>query len=666
MFAFRNGAHGAGVSLRRQFQEKSYRSLRQIEPLGRHFRDRSLRTHWILPTWSRDFSGYSTRSPRNDLVSVEENVNRSDSILRVAKLAQPELPLILKSVATLGVTSSISLFIPSVCGQIIDMCLKDPTGVSPYYAAGGLLGLTAVAGAGVVLRSRWLAVAGNRIVARMRQQLFDAIARQDIAYFDRVPTGDLVTRLAADTQMIQRAATNQVVAGMRSIVMGVGGTACLMYTSWPLALVSLGTLPPILLAAQYFGRTIRDRQKRVQELLSESTSLAEETFGNIRTVRQFAAETHESKRYGTKIEETYDEAVRAGMAQAWFDGIVHVAANGAILGVLGYGGSMVLDQAISAGDLASFLLYTMLVAANVSSLSSTYAEAMKAIGASGRVFAIIDRVPDMPSIMDPGHRGTSIDSGALGSSPLSINFEDVTFAYPLRPDLNVLGPHFSLSVRPGEVLAIVGGSGSGKSTIAGLLTRLYDLDNDTIGSGAVLVDGTDIRLLDPRSLRESIGIVAQEPVLFAATIEENIRYGRLGATDEEVRQAAAAARVLEFSDKFPDGLQTEVGQRGTQLSGGQKQRVAVARAILKDPPIVVFDEATSALDAESEHYVQMAINTVMEGRTVISIAHRLSTIREADRIAVLQGGIIVETGSFDELIEKENGVFQELMARQLS
>jgi len=291
---------------------------------------------------------------------------------------------------------------------------------------------------------------------------------------------------------------------------------------------------------------------------------------------------------------------------------------------------------------------------------------MKAVGASGRVFAIIDRVPDMPSIMDPDHGGTAIDSGPLDSSPLSITFEDVTFAYPLRPDLNVLGPHFSLNVRPGEVLAIVGGSGSGKSTIAGLLTRLYDLDNDTVGSGAVLVDGTDIRLQDPRNLRESIGIVPQEPVLFAATIEENIRYGRLGATDEEVRQAAAAARVLEFSDHFPDGLQTEVGQRGTQLSGGQKQRVAVARAILKDPPIVVFDEATSALDAESEHYVQMAINTVMEGRTVISIAHRLSTIREADRIAVLQGGIIVETGSFDELIEKENGVFQELMARQLS
>ena len=240
---------------------------------------------------------------------LDDELDRGDSLQRIARLARPEASLIAKSVATLGITSSVTLLIPSVCGHVIDMCINDPSGISPYYAAGGLLGLTAIAGGGVVLRSRWLSVAGNRIVARMRRQLFDATLAQDVAFFDRVPTGDLVTRLAADTQMIQRAATVQVVSAMRSLIMGLGGTGCLLYTSPPLAMVSLGTLPPIFLAARYFGRVIKDRQKHVQELLSQSTTVAEETFSNVRTVRQFAAERHESSRYGSKVEQTYEEAV---------------------------------------------------------------------------------------------------------------------------------------------------------------------------------------------------------------------------------------------------------------------------------------------------------------------------------------------------------------------
>ena len=432
--------------------------------------------------------------------------------------------------------------------------------------------------------------------------------------------------------------------------------------------------------------------------------------------------------------------VRAGYAQAWFDGTVHTAANAAILGVLGYGGTMVLSGSISAGDLASFLLYSMLVAGNISALSSTYADVMRAVGASGRVFAIIDRKPDMPSIMER----TNVMNGSAEEEksnvekresktqadevqPLSIDFSNVTFSYPLRPEMNILGPHFNLQVEEGEVLALVGGSGSGKSTVAALLTRLYDVDN--VG-GAVSVGGMNIAELNPQELRESVGIVSQEPVLFATTIMENIRYGRLGATDEEVMVAAEAARVMEFATNFPEGLNTEVGSRGTQLSGGQKQRVAVARVILKDPPIVILDEATSALDAESEHHVQSAIAKIMDGRTVsffhskftffyfflfiffgmlfffflshsltvflssssflfpslflflplplplsppcsfaqvISIAHRLSTIRTADRIAVLKDGVVIEEGTFDNLSsKKEGGAFRDLMQRQLT
>ena len=612
-------------------------------------------------------------------------LDHASTVRRVAEIARPEFPLIAASVGTLGLTSSVTLLFPYVSGRVLDMAIADPTGISPMTVALGLFGLTAVAGAGVVARSTMLAYAGNRIVARMRSQLFDATVAQELEFFDRTRTGDLVTRLSADTQMVQKAATSQVVAALRSMFMASGASALLIYTSPSLSLMSLGTLPPIFLAARYFGRIMKDRQKKVQELLADSTGIAEEVFGNMRTVRQFAAEPYESERYGQAVDLTYEEALGAGKAQAWFDGLVHVAANAAILGVLGYGGGMVFSGEITAGELASFLMYSMFVAGNVSSLSSVYADMMRAVGASGRVFAVIDRVPKMlPPVHGSESEAFLTDgdgedaSTTIASAPaLSVQFQNIQFAYPLRPDMTVLGPGFSLDVKEGEVLALVGGSGSGKSTVAALLTRLYDVGT-VVGDyggrsvngcerdgGAVLVDGIDVRDIDPMRLRKSIGVVAQEPILFNTTIRENIRYGRLGASDEAVLEAARAANVLQFSDEFPDGLDTSVGQRGAQLSGGQKQRVAVARAILKNPPIVVLDEATSALDAESEKHVQKAIETVMDGRTVLSIAHRLSTVRSADRIAVLSDGRIVETGTFEEL-RKEGTEFHALMERQIT
>jgi ATP-binding cassette subfamily B protein len=413
----------------------------------------------------------------------------------------------------------------------------------------------------------------------------------------------------------------------------------------------------------------------IQAMQAGATNIAEEAFQGIKTVRQFTAEQHEVERYSTAIEKAHANAIKAGTAQAAFDGTVHVAANAAILGVLGYGGTMVLSGVMTAGDLAGFLMYSLLMAGNVSSLSSTYAEMMKAVAASGRIFSIIDRVPAIPptfqvendALYFDGH-GKKSDTATIVSKsqtviPLSVEFRNVRFAYPSRPDAPVL-EGFSLKINPGEVVAIVGSSGSGKSTVASLLTRLYDVDGES--NGAVMVGGEDIRAMDPKWLRERIGVVAQEPLLFAESVAENIRYGNQSATDKEVEEAARIAHVLDFTDKLPHGLDTPVGQRGTQLSGGQKQKVAIARTVLRDPPIVIFDEATSALDAESEAHVQEAINTVMKGRTVISIAHRLSTIKEADRIAVLENGKVVEDGTFDELVLKEHGAFLDLMGRQIT
>ena len=573
------------------------------------------------------------------------------------ELARPEARLISLSLATLGLTSGITLLFPYVSGLVVDTLSSagEDDFLTPVNAAAGLFGLTMISGVAVTARSMMLTVAGNRIVKRMRERLFAAVISQEIAYFDSIKTGDLVTRLSADTQLVQKAATSHIVTSARAIVMSTGATAAMLYTSPQLCAMSLATLPPVFVSARYFGRMLRARQKEVQELLGESTAHAEETINQMNTVRAFAAEAHEASKYNKLVGDVCDKAIDTGKSQAVFDGGVHVAANAAILAVLGWGGQMVIESSLSAGQLASFLMYSMFVAGNISSLSSVWADIQKAGGAASRVFSIIDRSPKMEPVVLDGNAEV-----AAASEPLSIEFQNVSFAYPSRADVPIIGPEFSLSIKSGEVLALVGGSGSGKSTAANLLSRLYDVD-----SGSVLVDGVDVKTWDPSVLRKNIGVVAQEPVLFAASIADNIRYGNLSASRHEVEEAARAANVLAFSENFPNGLDTYVGQRGTQLSGGQKQRVAIARAMLKGAPIMIFDEATSALDASNEAEVQSAIERALKGRTVISIAHRLSTIRDADRIALLKDGRIVEVGTFEQLLAKK-GEFRQLVSRQLT
>ena len=334
-------------------------------------------------------------------------------------------------------------------------------------------------------------------------------------------------------------------------------------------------------------------------------------------------------------------------------------------------------------------MYSLLMAGNISSLSNTYAEMLKAAAASDRIFTILDREPSIPPNFShkthasidfiSNHNNESISTNQTHVQPLSVEFHNVNFSYPSRKNVPILSG-LTLKINPGENVAICGSSGSGKSTIASLLTRLYepssfhtnnpdpdpDPSSSSSSSSFIYVGDKDIRSIHPKTLRESIGIVSQEPLLFAESIADNIRYGRRSASNDEVKEAARLAHVLDFTDTLPDGLETQVGQRGMLLSGGQKQRIAIARTILKDPPIVILDEATSALDAESERLVQNAIGLVMKGRTVLSIAHRLSTIKEADRILVLKDGQIVEDGTFNDLLQKEDGAFVELMGSQIT
>jgi ABC-type multidrug transport system fused ATPase/permease subunit len=630
----------------------------------------------------RSFASIQSEASSQDEPETKKPIRDSqDAFVRLGQLSKPEWTLIGLSAATLGVTSSVTLLLPFASGQVIDYTIQNADGgLPPMVLASGLFGLSALAGGGVYLRGIWLARAGNRIVARLKQRLYGSILQQDNAFLDQQTTGDLLSRLTADAQLVQSALTVQSVSGLRALVMSTGSAGMLLYTSPILAAVSCCTLPPIFIFSRQVGRQLQVQQERVQELQGEATSLAEQSLSSISTVKQFVAEDFETVRYQNAISKAHTKAVETAHKQAQLEAGAHVAGNAAILGVLGYGGSLVLDGSISAGDLTGFVMYSLLMAGNLSGLTSVYVEMVRAVAASNRVFDILDRTPKIHgtslTALDTNHDPlvpvdyqdtldmTSATRQAASSTQIqvSIQVKGLNFSYPSRPDVNVL-KDFDLTVAPGELVALVGSSGSGKSTIAGLLTRLYDADN----KDSICIDGKPVSDYEPSELRRMIGIVSQEPTLFRGTIRDNIVYGEWATVSEEqVLEAARLAHVLDFTKHFPKGLETMVGPRGAQLSGGQRQRIALARVLIKNSPIIILDEATSALDAQSEYLVQKAMNSIFHegGRTIISIAHRLSTIRHSSRIAVIEHGSVVQTGTFDELRSKE-GPFRELMKTQL-
>jgi ATP-binding cassette subfamily B protein len=393
---------------------------------------------------------------------------------------------------------------------------------------------------------------------------------------------------------------------------------------------------------------LRALSRKVQDALAQSTEVAEETLSGIRTVRAFAREAQEVQRYQGAVQSSFGLARQRAQASAVFQGVVGFAAYGAIAAVLWYGGILVLRKEMQVGDLTAFILYTLTVAFAFGAVSDLWGDFMRAAGASERLFELLDREPKL-------HSGQQ----KLPSVRGEVALQNVYFTYPARPDMQVL-KGLSLTLQAGEVVAVVGYSGAGKSTIAQLLSRFYDPQE-----GQVLLDGVDLRTLEQHWLREQVGVVSQEPILFATSIADNIRYGRTTATQAEVEAAAKAANAHSFIASFPDGYQTLVGERGVRLSGGQKQRVAIARAILKDPRLLVLDEATSALDAESEALVQQALDRLMHGRTTLIIAHRLSTVLTADRVVVLDAGKVAETGTHDELLAM-GGIYRKLVERQFA
>jgi ATP-binding cassette subfamily B protein len=499
----------------------------------------------------------------------------------------------------------------------------------------------------VSLRFTLFSVAGERIVARLRVDLFRSLMRQEIAFFDERRTGELTSRLASDTTTLQNAVSVNISMGLRFAASVIGGIGLLFYTSPRLTLLMLSVVPPVALGAVAYGRRVRKLSRDVQDALARGGEVAEEALAGVRTGRAFAAEEAEIRRYGDAVMGSFELARRRVRMAGTFMGAASFGAYGAAGLVLWYGGHLVSNGELTLGELTSFLVYTLLVAFSLGGLSDLWADFNKAGGAAARVFELLDRAPSIAA--SGGERPARVEG--------RVELRDVRFTYPTRKDAPVLRG-IDLTIAPGEVVALVGPSGSGKSTLAALLMRLYDPDR-----GEIRLDGRDLRALDPEWLRRQIGVVAQEPLLFSCSIADNIRYGRATATDDEVALAAKVANAHDFVSRFPDGYATLVGERGVQLSGGQKQRVAIARALLKDPRLLVLDEATSALDAESEHLVKEALDRLREGRTTLVIAHRLSTVKDAHRVLVIDGGTIVQSGEHAALMA-EDGLYRRLVERQ--
>ncbi|MFT6395393.1 MAG: ATP-binding cassette subfamily B protein [Bradymonadia bacterium] len=567
---------------------------------------------------------------------------------RLLRLAIPEWRRIAAGTVFLALGTVATLAAPQALRVLIDQAVSSgDTGTVDRTALvmAGLLILQAASGA---LRYVLFTTAGERVVASLREQLYDALMRQEIAFFDQRRTGELMSRLSSDAGVVQNTVSVNISMALRGLASISGGLALLAWTSPKLTLLMLAVVPPAILAAFTYGRRIRHLSRDAQDAIAVASEVAEETIGGVRTVRVFAAEAREGLRYKNAVELAFTVAKKRISISGVFFAVSSTVGFAAAVAVLWYGGRLVVGGAMSMGELTAFLVYTMLIAGSLGMLSNLWADFSRAMGAAQRIFEIMDRTPGMHTVggIRPDH------------APLSLSFTGVRFSYPTRPDHPALGD-VSFRAAHGEVVAIVGPSGAGKSTIASLTARLYDPD-----SGVIRFGDLDVKELDPDWLRHQVGVVAQEPILFSTTVAENIRYGRPDATDEEVAEAAKVANAYDFVSKFPDGFATEVGERGVQLSGGQKQRVAIARALLEDPAILILDEATSALDAESEHLVQEALERLMSGRITLVIAHRLSTVRDATRVLVLDGGHVVQVGPHDKLVG-EDGLYRKLVERQL-
>lgn len=490
---------------------------------------------------------------------------------------------------------------------------------------------------------------GERVVADIRKRVFDHILTLSPGYYEVTRTGEVLSRLTTDTTLLQTVVGSSVSIAIRNSLLLIGGSVLLIITSAKLTALVFLVVPLVLLPILTYGRRVRRLSRDSQDRIADLGVYAGETLDAIRTVQAFVHEGEDRRRFAGRVEEAFGTARRRISARAMLTAVVIVLVFGAVSVILWIGGHDVLSGRISAGELSAFVFYAIIVAGAAGAVSEVIGDLQRAAGATERLMDLLEAEPEITAPSDP----RALPQPARGA----VSFDNVVFNYPSRPDRSAL-QGLSFTAEPGEKIAIVGPSGSGKTTILQLLLRFYDPQH-----GTIRLDGVPLTEADPAELRARIGLVPQEPIVFSTSAWENIRYGRPEASDEEVRQAAAAAGALEFLEQLPEGLDSYLGEKGVRLSGGQRQRLAIARAILKDPPLLLLDEATSALDAESERAVQQALDRLMADRSTLVIAHRLATVLKADRILVIDEGRLVESGSHQELVAAD-GLYARLAALQ--
>ena len=505
-----------------------------------------------------------------------------------------------------------------------------------------LIGIFAAQSVFYFIRGYLLTYVGERVMADLRLRLYEHLQGLSLSFFTERRTGEIVSRLTNDVTTVRGVVTSDIATALSQALTFVGALVLIIVTNWRLTLFMLALIPPVMLFAIVFGRRLRKLSSRVQDELANATTVLEESVAGVRVVQSFTRERYEIGRFTRSIESTFSLAMQRTRISALFGPLISFLAFGAIVAILWFGGQEVLAGRLSAGQLVTFLILTLTVAGSIGQFSGLWTGLQEALGATQRLFEILDTQTDIAE---------QPDARPLGHIEGRITFEDVSFAY--RPSLPEAPPpgvlhDVSIDVPPGEILALVGPSGAGKTTLVNLIPRFYDPSQ-----GRVLIDGIDIRAVQVKSLREQVGVVPQETLLFGGTIRENILYGKLEASPDEMIAAAQAANAHDFILQLPQGYDTIVGERGVKLSGGQRQRIAIARAILKDPRILLLDEATSSLDSESEGLVQEALERLMAGRTSVVIAHRLSTVQNAHRIAVLDQGRLMELGTHAELMAGE-------------